>query len=496
MNNIPLSDLYKVRGCFHRSVHLEHDFYTKEGVLDGYILTVTAREMLSRVISTLENGTTSKAWSITGPYGSGKSAFALFAAKLLGNPNASTTQQALDLLKRGDVSLYERFTSTNGNGQPLSDFCPVLISGERAPLSTALLRSLENGLKTFGISSNSSLRRKIRQLLKTAVNDPPLQASEITYLFESATRAIKKKGGQGLLLVIDELGKFLEYAAQYPTQGDVFVLQTLAEFATRSEQTPLLFLTILHQAFEQYAQRAAKSQQEEWAKVQGRFEDIAFVEPTEQVLRLIGSAIERTSEGKEENLSLPIEFDLKPNQLSENEFSELLKSCLPLHPIVALVIDPIFRRFAQNERSLFAFLSSSEPYGLQDFLSTQHCNGALPPMFSIANLYDYLKTNMGNRLYASRNGKKWAEIESALDRLPDPSPMPIQLIKTIGVLNIVGEVIPNLKASEQLLRYALDDRTEGFTSEFKTTLNTLKKRSIAIYRRYNKAYRALGRKRY
>ena len=488
MNNIPLSDLYEVRRRFHRSVHLERDFYTKENILDGYILTVTAREMLSRVISTLENGATPKAWSITGPYGSGKSAFALFAAKLLGDPNASTTQQALDLLKGGDGSLYERFINTNGNGQALSDFCPVLISGERAPLSIALMRGLENGLTTFGIASNSSLPRKIRKLLKTAVNDTPVQASEITNLFESASRAIKKNGGQGLLLVIDELGKFLEYAAQYPTQGDVFVLQTLAEFATRSEQTPLLFLTILHQAFEQYANKLAKSQQEEWAKIQGRFEDIAFVEPTEQVLRLIGSAIERTSEGKEEDLSLPTEFDLKPNQLTENEFSKLLQNCLPLHPIVALVIDPIFRRFAQNERSLFAFLSSNEPYGLQDFLSTQHCNGILPPLFSISNLYDYLKTNMGHRLYASRNGKKWAEIESALDRLPDPSPMPTQLIKTIGVLNIVGEVIPNLKASEQLLCYALDDNTEGFTSEFETALTTLKKRSIAIYRLYNKAY--------
>lgn len=488
MSNIPLSDLYKVKRRFRRSVHLERDFYTKENVLDGYILTVTTREMLSRVISTLENGATSKAWSITGPYGSGKSAFALYAAKLLGDPNASTTQQALDLLKRGDGSLYDRFTSANGNKQSLSDFCPVLISGERASLSIALLHGLENGLKTFGIEANISPRSKIRKILKTAANDTPLQASEITNLFESATRAIKKKGGQGLLLVIDELGKFLEYAAEYPAQGDVFVLQTLAEFATRSEQTPLLFLTILHQAFEQYANKFAKSQQEEWAKVQGRFEDIAFVEPTEQVLRLIGSAIERTSEGKEENLSLPDDLDLKPSQLTENEFSELLKNCLPLHPIVALIIDSLFRRFAQNERSLFAFLSSNEPYGLQNFLSTQHCNGTLPPLLSIANLYDYLKTNMGHRLYASRSGKKWAEIESALDRLPDRSPIPTQLIKTIGVLNIVGEVLPNLKASEELLRYALDDNTEGFTNKFERALVTLKRRSIAIYRLYNKAY--------
>ena len=371
---------------------------------------------------------------------------------------------------------------------PYQIFVRYLSLANAPPLSIALLRGLENGLKAFGISSNSSVPRKIRQLSKTAVNDTPLQASEITNLFESATRAIKRKGGQGLLLVIDELGKFLEYAAHSPAQGDVFVLQTLAEFATRSEQTPLLFLTILHQAFEQYANKFAKSQQEEWVKVQGRFEDIAFVEPTEQVLRLIGSAIERTSANRVENLSLPAEFNLKPNQLTENEFSELLKNCLPLHPIVALVIDPIFRRFAQNERSLFAFLSSSEPNGLQDFLSSQYYDGNLLPMFSLADLYDYLNVTQGNRLYTSQTGKKWAEIEYAINRLPDPSAMMVKLIKAIGILNVVGEVMPNLKASERLLHYALNDNTEQFASEFENAISILKRRSIVIYRSYNDVY--------
>ena len=35
--------------------------------------------------------------------------------------------------------------------------------------------------------------------------------------------------------------------------------------------------------------------------------------------------------------------------------------------------------------------------------------------------------------------------------------MTVKLIKTIGLLGIVGEVSLNLKASEALLRYALDD---------------------------------------
>ena len=481
MTNVRLSDLFHITKRFQRSVHLVRDFYT-ENALDGYVVTVKARETLTRLISARENSETSKAWTLTGPYGSGKSAFALFAAKLLGDAGTATTQHALELLRHSAPTLHERFRSINGNREKASfGFCPVLISGERAPMTRALLQGLEGGLETFGFTSRHSLRKKIQELLEMEANSQLPEATEITDLFEFATLAIREKGGHGLLLVIDELGKFLEYAAEHPVHGDIFVLQTLAEFAARSDQTPLFLITILHQAFEQYANKTAKSQQEEWAKIQGRFEDIAFMEPAEQVLRLIGSAIQH----KTEVPSTYIELSLKPNHLSDDaEFQELIRNCLPLHPTVALVLGPIFRRFAQNERSLFAFLNSNEPYGLQDFLANQSYTGNTLPMFTLADLYDYLYTAIGNRLSASRDGTKWIGIEMAINRLVDPSPTLVRLIKTIGLLNIIGEASSNLKASKHILKYALDDATE----DFETVLKTLESRSIALYRRYNDAY--------
>ena len=499
---IPLSELFHVASRFHRSVHLERDFYT-ENALDGYVLTVTARETLRRVIAALEDELTSKAWTLTGPYGSGKSAFALFTAKLLGDSELETTQKALGLLERGDESLGHQFSCLDLHER--RGFCPVLISGERSPITLALLRGLERGLTAF---SNSPVRRRatqhpslrpllsdIQKRLDAAENGVLPHASEITDLFESATYQIGAAGGTGLLLVVDELGKFLEYATQDSAHGDLFVLQSLAEFAARSDQTPFLMLTILHQAFDQYAQRLATSQREEWAKVQGRFEDIAFVEPTEQVLRLIGDAIEKTSAVEKPNLAVVVDLELKPRQLDTSEFMSLLENCLPLHPTVALIVSALFRRFAQNERSLFALLNSSEPHGLQDFLSNQIYDGRVLPTFTLSNLYDYIHTALGSRLYTSREGTKWAQIESAIERLPDPSPMTVKLIKTIGLLGIVGEGSVNLKASKALLRYTLDDgiktrqnKAHESVESFESALAALEGRSIAIYRRYNDAY--------
>ena len=490
MNKV-LSDLFHVKGRFRRSVHLERDFYTDENLLEGYVVTVTAREMLERVISALENNQSSKAWSLTGPYGSGKSAFALFTTNLLGNPNSSTTEQALTLLEEEDDLLYQRLTNIQGNGKiSSSGFCPVLISGERAPISIALLRGLQQGLISFnGISKKNAPLPKIKTLLEAAEKGKFPHASEITKLFESAMREIKNHDGTGLLLVIDEFGKFLEYASQYPGQGDIHVLQELAEFAERSGKTPLFFLTVLHQAFEMYGQHTAKLQREEWAKIQERFEDVPFTEPTEHLLRLVGTALEKSSEIVcEDNLNPVIELGLKLRQLDDSKFIQLLESCLPLHPTVALLIGPLFRRFAQNERSLFTFLNSNEPSGLQDFLSNQHYDGNRLPMYRLADLYDYFNITQGNKLYTSGAGKKWAEIESAINRLPDPSEVTVQLIKTIGLLSIAGEAINSLKASEKLLYYALDNNSKTFKKDFRSAITELKKHSIVSYRRYNDTF--------
>ena len=189
---------------------------------------------------------------------------------------------------------------------------------------------------------------------------------------------------------------------------------------------------------------------------------------------------------------------MTPPGIGQDELVELLSGCIPLHPTVALILGPLFRKFAQNERSLFAFLTSSEPRGFPDFLQRHTYDGQSVPVLTLADLYDYVFTAFGGSLYTSINGKKWAEIESAIERLADPSPMEVKLIKTIGLLGAIGEAGGNLKASKAILHFALDDGSGTYSAapsggrtnltQFEHALEALGRRSIAIYRRYNDAY--------
>src|SRR4029077_18837647 len=98
------------------------------------------------------------------------------------------------------------------------------------------------------------------------------------------------------------------------------------------------------------------------------------------------------------------------------ELQRCLAACYPLHPLTAITLGPLFRQLAQNERSLFAFLASSEPFGFQEFLR-EHTLKDGP--YRLDGLYDYVMASLGPTLFAQHRGKLWAEVQSALDRLHD-----------------------------------------------------------------------------
>src|SRR4051812_40055801 len=85
---LPLHEIVTVNSRFARSVSLLRDFESA-GALDGYILTPVGRDVLGRLEVAFSGQSATRAWTLTGPYGSGKSAFALLVAQLLaGEPKA------------------------------------------------------------------------------------------------------------------------------------------------------------------------------------------------------------------------------------------------------------------------------------------------------------------------------------------------------------------------------------------------------------------------
>jgi hypothetical protein len=489
MSDAPTLDrLVVVSPRFARSVSLVRDAQRPDA-LDGYILTPTGRDVLRRLADALRDESSVRAWSLTGPYGSGKSAFALLTAQILSGQDW-VRHRARARLELQDADLSGRFF---GKGGPLSKkadrLCPVLVTGTRQPLEKALAAGLAYSLRAIPARGRPP---RIVERLEDLARQTTVPGAAIVELFEEANTYLDRFGSEaaGILLIVDELGKFLEYGASNPEQGDVFVLQELAEAATRSKR-PFLFLTILHQAVDRYAEHLSPGRRAEWAKVQGRFEDVPFEESADQVLRLLAHAIRQ--EGEDMQLK-PLRRQAKARaeevaglgvrcgSMAQAELQVSLADCYPLHPLTALVLYPLFRQLAQNERSLFAFLGCSEPFGFQDFLRITTLKGGV---YRLDHLYDYVMASLGPSLFAHHRGKLWAEVQSALDRLHDASVCEVRLAKTIGLLQALGSASP-IPASGSALQVAL--KGAAADADIEEAIQSLSRRAIVVFRRHTASF--------
>lgn len=458
-----LSDLFRVADRFCRSVNVHLD-WTSGSQLQGYIPTETARALAARIASGAISNQHPRAWSITGPYGSGKSAFALFLADVLAHttPLHPAGRKLRDELNIGSRRLY-----------------PILLVGQRAPLAKGLLEGVAKSVLPLS-------KRLTKQAFRAARSPRPEE--HILPLLKQIGIVARRDGYSGLLFLVDEFGKFLEYAALHQDEADFFILQEVAELAARSSHRPIVFLTILHTAFSEYAGRLDATRRSEWQKVQGRFADIAFHEPAEQFLTLIGNAIERRCTHRIVDAGeATIASMLRAEAFSETRrrlpIDDLLKRCLPLHPVVGLMLWPVFRgKLAQNERSLFAFLGAKEPLGFQEFLG-RTTDRALP-LYRLDHLYDYVVHTLRDAVFRGERARRWAEIDSALSRIPVEAPeLSHEVVKTIGLLGLYGAGV-GLRATDEIIGISLDapeavQRALRFLS---------KDRSIVVYRKHDLAY--------
>ncbi|MCS7051534.1 MAG: hypothetical protein NZL87_07960, partial [Thermomicrobium sp.] len=177
-----------------------------------------------------------------------------------------------------------------------------------------------------------------------------------------------------------------------------------------------------------------------------------------------------------------VALGVRYGSMPQAEMQDCLTACYPLHPLTALILGPLFRHLAQNERSLFAFLTSSEPFGLQEFLRETTLNGGV---YRLDHLYDYIMASLGPSLLAQHRGKLWAEVQSALDRLHDASELEVRLAKTMGLLQALGSA-SGIPASRGALHAAL--RGTATDAEIDEAIQSLTRRSVVVFRRHSASY--------
>lgn len=448
-----LAETVTVARRFQRSVRIDTDF-GDPAALEGYVCPPSAVRVLKEMARHIVD-TDHCAFTWTGPYGSGKSSLAVAFSALL-NGNAELRAEATAAF--GPATAHELHSAL----PPKSDGWGILpVVGRRDRPEQVIGEALvDNGFVT------GKQRRRVWRDRQT------LEA-----ILDLASRSTDTSGG--LIVLVDEMGKFLEGAAQRNT--DVYFFQQLAEMASRSERR-LILVGILHQAFEEYAYRLSRDAQDEWAKIQGRFVDLAVNTAMDEQLSLLGRAIDS---GRPATGPSPLAQQVSDltNPPKSPELPLLLEQCLPLHPVVSSLLGPISRRrFGQNQRSVFGFLNSTEPHGFQDFL--RRCS--VGQLYVPHMLWEYLRFNLEPSIMASPDGHRWAIAVDALERCLalGGNSIHVQLLQTIAVIDLFKERT-GLLPGQALLECCLPGTSSHDVDE---ALKRLQAWSLIIYRRFTDSY--------
>ena len=477
---------------YTRSVNLERDFRSPE-IASTYIPTATSLGALRRIAATFTPKAQPRSWAMIGPYGSGKSSFAVFLAQLIGSKDVAESKAATATLRKVDRSLANVFTKTvDTNGA----FCLALLTGSPERLQNRLINALAEGAAEFWKGSRGRPPQVVAELNR-AVTEHDISTTKTLALIESLQSSIHRAGGSGLLIVLDEFGKSLEYAARHNSLDDIYLLQAMAEHAAKPGKAQLHLVVLLHQAFEGYARGLGDQLRNEWKKVQGRFEIIPFLESAEQTLRVVAATLRvETDDATSRKIYATIrrvctslnEQAALPRGIKTTELASLFFNCFPLHPVSALVLPTLCQKVAQNERTLFSFLGSREPSGLKDIWTRR----GLTKLTWIRphQIYDYFIQNQPGAIFDSVTHRRWAEVASALDRLGDAPSIEIEVLKTIGVFNIIGNQ-GGFRASPEIMQSCLvdeglDDRSR---EDVLAAIDALQLKSLINFRKYNGEYR-------
>jgi hypothetical protein len=473
-----LSEVIHPNRRFSRSINAERDQGGE--ALRGYLPTGRAVDVVSRVSRGFSDASAGRAFSITGPHGGGKSSLAVFIDSLLSPAGRGPRETALELVSTVDQAAAEITWQGLASLDPRGEgFVRAIVTAHREPIRRTVARALHSAAER----DLGPRQRLIPKHFAQPAGD--LDAAEIL------DAVIKVADIRPAFLLIDEFGKNLEAYVDSGADGDLYLLQQLAELGQGSQALPFTIMTLQHLSFDEYVADATTQRRREWAKVQGRFQDVPYVESNAQSRKLMSAAIEHDSSP----IQAAVRSWAKKNQsryigLGLRDVIEEAPQAYPLHPIALAVLPDLCSRYGQNERTLFSFLGGPEPLAVPAFLESASWKRGEPlPFVGLDRVYDYFLDSAGTSLGASAAASRWLEIEHRIRDAIGISDDERSALKTIGVLNLVS-TSGTLRASEQLVLAALEAPLGTSTeSERRHVLAALQAKGLVTYREYSDEYR-------
>ena len=483
------TNLIEINPIFQSSVNVEFDF-GNESKIAQYIPTRDACMLMRYYLSSMLDARkrADRATTLIGPYGKGKSFLIVVLLYLISADSARKAYQDLvGRIKRVDPELSGLIKQLNNKKIRL---LPAIINSDYDNLEQAFSIALNEALHREGLSNlipasafdyaldiidkwkndsdasrkllsdcevrtkkrisdiEDGLKRQDRRSFKDfkkiykcvtyGVEFNPLVRNDVSRNISNVADELSKYGWSGIFFVFDEFSKFIGGEESYLGRG-LKVLQDIFELATRSGSLDQVHLCcITHQPLNQYAKHLSETMQNSFRTIEGRVQTKSFTRSIGEDFQVVSWALHKTElfdatykSAADLYPSCPIYGWLDNSQyFADSDKDILYRGCFPLNPFSTLALVRLSELVAQNERTLFTFISDNDRSSLNTFIQSTGTG-----LLNVDTVYDYFSQLLEKDDDPSiRSVNRSCKL--ALKRTKDRDA--VRFIKTLAVSLIIG----------------------------------------------------------
>lgn len=525
------ADFIKGNEGFQYSINIQYDLMNPNKI-KGYIPTRKSIEILREYLLNVVVGDRDKSTVLIGPYGKGKSHLLLVLLGLMcGTNDTKELGELVNKIKSIDNTCAEIALDVLNNKK----YLPIVINFNSGDLNQAFLIALNQALKSQGIENilpdtyfDSALsvlegwekyehtitivdslvkkkskvdlntfKRKLKSFdtdsyeifkeifkeITSGIEFNPLINTDVVKLYEETNHILKEQYGfDGIIIVFDEFSKFIEASADINSSMNLKILQDFAELSSRSKDPQMHLVCVTHKTINEYISKIPQEKIDAWRAIEGRFKEVLFNASSQQNYELISNAIVKDLNKVKEILkNKELDSDKRVwsaqnlfNYNNEEYMQHIVEGCFPLNPYSTYALPVISEKVAQNERTLFTYLSKNEPNSLIDLVN----NKAEFDLVTIDKIYDYFEPLFRKETFNDAIHDVWVKTDTALKIVYSEEAK--KIVKALGVIYIINDFI-SLPPTEKILCDVLDINKEKLTEE----INNLRNLNVLVLRKSN-----------
>lgn len=486
-----IKDNIQIAKGFQTSVNIAYDLHDDNKV-QNFIPTMSSLDIIEDVLLSTAPNSTDRARILIGAYGRGKSHIVLVLLSLLFKKDQALFSRLLEKMKTFNPELYEY---TKEYLESTRKLLPIIVSGSSSSLTQSFLFALQQALNNENLNDimpNTHFKASLNAIESWKADYPetykqflselgipiddyiislkeysveayetfielypkltagstfnPFLGFDVVELYEQVVDKLSDKGYEGVYIIYDEFSKYLESSIGNATISDIKLLQDFAEKCARSGKKQMHLMLICHKDIANYIDnQLPKEKVDGWRGVSGRFKHTTLHNNFAQMYEIISAVIKKDpafwdSFVVEHKVQFEeLEKKYTANGLIDNTSVAGVRSaiygCYPLHPVSTFILPRLSEKVAQNERTLFTFLSSEDKHTLSAFLKS--AEGAFP-MLTPDYLYDYFEPLFRKEPYTSDIHKTYRLTAKVLQKV-EPESIHARIIKTIALIYIVEQ---------------------------------------------------------